>query len=164
MSLNLLGLNRNQFETLCAGMGEKPFRARQMMRWMHQAGAGDFGLMTDVSNFVPPAIFSRASRVTLRMSARMRPAINLIISNVPGPPVPLYCAGRRMLGHFPVSVITDGAGLNITVMSYEDRIDFGIVADRDMVDDVWTLKDATESAMEELLTSILGQSPAELAT
>lgn len=49
MSLNLLGLNRSQFETLCADMGQKPFRARQMMRWMHQAGVGDFGLMTDVS-------------------------------------------------------------------------------------------------------------------
>jgi 23S rRNA (adenine2503-C2)-methyltransferase len=49
MSLNLLGLNRSQFEALCADMGEKPFRARQMMRWMHQAGVSDFGLMTDVS-------------------------------------------------------------------------------------------------------------------
>jgi len=49
MSLNLLGLNRNQFETLCADMGEKPFRARQMMRWMHQSGVADFELMTDVS-------------------------------------------------------------------------------------------------------------------
>jgi 23S rRNA (adenine2503-C2)-methyltransferase len=49
MSVNLLGLNRGQFEALCAQMGEKPFRARQMMRWMHQAGVSDFGLMTDVS-------------------------------------------------------------------------------------------------------------------
>lgn len=49
MALNLLGLNRKQFESLCADMGEKPFRARQMMRWMHQAGAGDFDRMTDVS-------------------------------------------------------------------------------------------------------------------
>ena len=49
MSLNLLGLNRSQFEALCAEMGEKPFRARQMMRWMHQAGVSDFAAMTDVS-------------------------------------------------------------------------------------------------------------------
>ncbi|MCW5605460.1 MAG: 23S rRNA (adenine(2503)-C(2))-methyltransferase RlmN [Burkholderiales bacterium] len=49
MSLNLLGLNRGQFEALCADMGEKPFRARQMMRWMHQAGVSDFDAMTDVS-------------------------------------------------------------------------------------------------------------------
>ena len=49
MSLNLLGLNRDRFETLCADMGEKPFRARQMMRWMHQSGVADFEVMTDVS-------------------------------------------------------------------------------------------------------------------
>lgn len=49
MSFNLLGLNRDQFESWCAERGEKPFRARQMMRWMHQSGVGDFGLMSDVS-------------------------------------------------------------------------------------------------------------------
>jgi len=49
MTLNLLGLNRDQFESWCAERGEKPFRARQMMRWMHQSGVCDFGLMTDVS-------------------------------------------------------------------------------------------------------------------
>ncbi len=49
MSVNLLGLSRSQFEALCADMGEKPFRARQVMRWMHQSGIADFGLMTDVS-------------------------------------------------------------------------------------------------------------------
>lgn len=49
MSVNLLGLSRSQFETLCAEMGEKPFRARQIMRWMHREGAGDLEVMTDVS-------------------------------------------------------------------------------------------------------------------
>ena len=49
MSLNLLGLSRSQFEAFCTDMGEKPFRARQMMRWMHQSGVADFDLMTDVS-------------------------------------------------------------------------------------------------------------------
>jgi len=49
MSLNLLGLNREQFQSWCAERGEKPFRARQMMRWMHQSGVNDFALMSDVS-------------------------------------------------------------------------------------------------------------------
>jgi len=49
MSLNLLGLNRDRFEAWCADMGEKPFRARQVMRWMHQSGACDFSMMSDVS-------------------------------------------------------------------------------------------------------------------
>ena len=49
MSVNLLGLSRSQFEALCADMGEKPFRARQVMRWMHRDNASDFAAMTDVS-------------------------------------------------------------------------------------------------------------------
>ncbi len=49
MSVNLLGLSRSQFEALCADMGEKPFRARQVMRWMHRDYAGDFAAMSDVS-------------------------------------------------------------------------------------------------------------------
>ena len=49
MSSNLLGLNRAQFQAWCEERGEKPFRARQMMRWMHQSGINDFALMSDVS-------------------------------------------------------------------------------------------------------------------
>ncbi len=49
MLLNLLGLNRSQLEAVCVGMGERPFRAHQMMRWMHQVGSNDFEQMTDIS-------------------------------------------------------------------------------------------------------------------
>jgi WS/DGAT/MGAT family acyltransferase len=112
-------------------------------------------LMTDVSNFLPPAIFSRASRVALEVTGRIRPALNLVVSNVPGPPVPLYCAGAKMVAHYPVSVITDGVGLNITVMSYQDKIDFGIVIDRDMVDDAWTFAESMSSALEDLKKAVL---------
>jgi hypothetical protein len=65
--------------------------------------------------------------------------MNLVISNVPGPRIPLYCAGARLEAHYPVSVIADGVGLNITVMSYLDHLDFGIVADRELVPDVWSM-------------------------
>lgn len=116
-------------------------------------------LMTDVSNFLPPAIFTRASRVALEITGRFRPALNLIVSNVPGPKVPLYCAGAEMLSYFPVSVVTDGVGLNITVMSYRDRVDFGIVVDHDMVDDAWSFADAMHAALEELKEAILPREP-----
>lgn len=116
-------------------------------------------LMTDVSNFLPPAIFSRASRVALEVTGRFRPALNLIISNVPGPQVKLYCAGAEMLAYHPVSVITDGVGLNITVMSYRDRVDFGIVVDRDMADDAWSFMDSVHSALAELKEAVLPPEP-----
>jgi 23S rRNA (adenine2503-C2)-methyltransferase len=49
MSVNLLGLDPQALQAFCAGLGEKPYRARQLLRWIHQAGAGDFGAMTDIS-------------------------------------------------------------------------------------------------------------------
>jgi diacylglycerol O-acyltransferase len=64
-----------------------------------------------------------------------------VISNVPGPREPLYFAGAQLQHQFPVSIVTDGQGLNITVQSYMDRLDFGIIVDRDLVPDVWDLAD-----------------------
>ena len=76
-------------------------------------------LLQDVNHFIPPAVFSRAARVTFALSSgAARPTWNLVISNVPGPQFPLYLAGAQLEAHYPVSVITDGMGLNITVMSY----------------------------------------------
>jgi len=136
---------------------ERLLRAHEILkRAKGQTQGLPASLMTDVSNFLPPAIFTRASRLALEVTAGIRPALNLIISNVPGPPVPLYCAGARMLAHYPVSVVTDGVGLNITVMSYEDRLDFGIVVDHDMVDDAWSFMEATQLGLDQLMEAVLG--------
>ena len=59
-----------------------------------------------------------------------------------------------------MSVVVDGVGLNMTVMSYRDRLDFGIIADRDQVDDVWSLMDGTGRALEELERAVGGRAPA----
>ena len=86
---------------------------------------------------------TRAARLTFRLSTSGagRPAWNLVISSVPGPQFPLYCAGAELKANYPVSVITDGMGLNITVMSYNGQMDYGIVADRDQMPDVQRLMD-----------------------
>ncbi len=76
---------------------------------------------------------------------------NLILSNVPGPPVPLYMAGARLVGLYPLGPITDGAGLNITVLSEEDRIGFGIITCPDLMPEVWDLADAIPGALGELV-------------
>ena len=109
-------------------------------------------LLQDANQFIPPAVFSRAARLTfsLASSSRGRPAWNLVISNVPGPQVPLYMAGARLEANYPISVITDGMGLNITVMSYCGSLDFGIVADREQMPDVWSLLDSLGEALDEL--------------
>jgi diacylglycerol O-acyltransferase len=98
-------------------------------------------LLQDANQFIPPAVFSRAARLTFTLSSSRagRPAWNLVISNVPGPQLPLYLAGARLEAHHPISVITDGMGLNITVMSYCGHLDFGIIADREQMPDLWDL-------------------------
>ena len=95
-------------------------------------------LLQDANHFIPPAVFARAAQLTFRLSTSgmAAPTWNLVISNVPGPQIPLYCAGARLVANYPVSVITDGMGLNITVMSYCGRLDIGIVADRTQMPDV----------------------------
>ena len=59
-------------------------------------------------------------------------------------------AGARLVANYPVSVITDGMGLNITVMSYCGSLDFGLVADRDQMPDVASLLDGLSSSLDEL--------------
>jgi diacylglycerol O-acyltransferase / wax synthase len=120
----------------------------------HRALPAD--LMTDMANFIPSSLQALASRTTVRFAGRMRPLVNLVISNVPGSQEPLYCAGARVEAFYPVSVVVDGVGLNITVMSYEGRLHFGLIADRDQIDDLWSLLDRLGRALRELETIALG--------
>ncbi len=108
-------------------------------------------LMQDFAEFIPPAIAARATRVITGITAgRVAPLFNVVISNVPGPQFPLYSAGALMLGNYPVSAITDGVGLNMTVMSYNGKLDFGLIACREMVPDIWRLVDHLEQSLEEM--------------
>ena len=84
------------------------------------------------------------------LAAVRTPVWNLVVSNVPGPQFPLYLAGARLEANYPVSVITDGIWLNITVMSYCGHLDFGIVADRDQMRDVWNLIGWLQESLDEL--------------
>src|SRR3954452_10610777 len=120
------------------------------MKRRHKALPAD--LLQDANHFIPPAVFSRAAQLTFRLSTSGagRPNWNLVISNVPGPQFPLYLAGARLEANYPVSVITDGMGLNITVTSYRGHMDFGIVADRDQMPDVWRLIDWLHDELKEL--------------
>ena len=113
-------------------------------------------LMQDATQFIPPALMSRAARVIAELSEVGRPPLNVVISNVPGPRDPLYMAGAELVANYPVSVIMDGVGLNITVLSYRDRLDFGIVADREQLDDGWPLMRKLAEALDEIDDSICG--------
>jgi diacylglycerol O-acyltransferase / wax synthase len=95
------------------------------------------GLVDQISDFAPPALTARATRVVFATGLLHRlPPFNLCISNVPGPNVPVYLCGARLLAHYPVSVITDGQGLNVTVVGYLGQLHFGLVCCRELVPDV----------------------------
>jgi WS/DGAT/MGAT family acyltransferase len=99
--------------------------------------------LTGLAQFSPPVVSTSALRLAsrLRLADLVAQPFNLVISNVPGPRQPLYFAGSQLSHQFPVSIVTDGQGLNVTVVSYLDRLDFGFTADRELVPDLWDLAD-----------------------
>jgi len=95
------------------------------------------GLVDQISDFAPPALTARAARVVFATGLLHRvPPFNITISNVPGPNVPVYLCGARLIAHYPVSVVTDGQGLNITLVGYLGQLHFGLVACRELVPDI----------------------------
>jgi WS/DGAT/MGAT family acyltransferase len=99
-----------------------------------------------------PITFSLAMRLAsaARLGDRMPPAFNLIISNVPGPPIPLYFCGAR-LGHlYPLGPILQGLGLNVTVLSNMGHMNFGFIAVRELMPDLWDLAHAVPESVAEL--------------
>ncbi len=99
--------------------------------------------IAELAQVAPPLAATAAMRLQsrLRLADRMTLPINVVISNVPGPRHALYFAGAKMTNYIPVSTIADDMGLNITVHSYLDRLDFGLIADRELVPDLWDLVD-----------------------
>src|SRR3954467_13050090 len=106
-------------------------------------------LLQDFAQFVPPALFNRAMRLysNLNLADRHRPVHNLIVSNVPGPPIPLYIAGAQCVGVYPFGPLLEGAGLNLTVLSNMGHVDFGVIACRELVPDVWSISDGFADAV-----------------
>lgn len=84
------------------------------------------------------------------VSGRVKPMFNLVISNVPGPRQPLYLMGAKLQANYPVSLIWHGYALNITVTSYCDSLDVGIIACRDTVPRVQRMLDFFEQALCDL--------------
>ena len=112
------------------------------------------GLVDQISDFAPPALTARAARVVAATGLLHRlPPFNLTISNVPGPNVPVYLCGARLLAHYPVSVVADGQGLNITLVGYLGQLHFGLVSCRELVPDIDLLAGYLTDELALLLTA-----------
>jgi WS/DGAT/MGAT family acyltransferase len=100
-----------------------------------------------------PAVSAGVSSLVARtrLMDRLNPLYNVILSNVPGPRQPLYCGGgAELLAYHPISAIGEGQGLNVTVVSYRDHLDYGLVACRELVPDLWRFKHLFGEGLEEL--------------
>jgi diacylglycerol O-acyltransferase / wax synthase len=115
--------------------------------------------LTDWTEFSGPRLFGLAVRLYSRMglSARMAPVANVIVSNVPGPPIPLYFGGGRLVALYPMGPVFDGMGLNITVLSHVDTVGFGFVACRELVPDLWEIADGVVAELDALLKRASGR-------
>src|SRR4051794_28512823 len=101
-----------------------------------------------LTGFAPPTLHALGVRAARGLSRRL---FNLVVTNAPGPQVPLYAAGSRMLEVFPVVPLARGQGLSIGMTSYDGRVYFGLNADRDSVGDVDILADLIEQEVAELV-------------
>lgn len=110
----------------------------------NQAIAAD--ALTAVQNFAPPTVLAQASRINF--STRL---FNLLVTNVPGPQIPLYLLGRQMLDAFPVPFLAENHALAVAVTSYNGRINFGILGDYDAVPDLQVLADGIADSRDDLL-------------
>lgn len=122
-------------------------------------------LLQDFSQFAAPAAAELVARTfsSTRMADYMGLPFNVVISNVPGPREPLYFSGALVEANFPVSIVADGAGLNITVQSYRDHLDFGLVSTPELTPDIWRLMSYFGDALRELSQVAAELDPAQPA-
>ena len=116
-----------------------------------QAGKEYYRLMTPSEIELFTLIMQTPSLVLMPAGLIDRyPPYNLVISNVPGIRQPMYWNGARLTGNYPLSIITDGMALNITLVTYAQNVDFGIIACRRSVPQVQRLIDYMEESLQEL--------------
>lgn len=110
---------------------------------------------TDYPSLLAPWVIGGLAKIAFTaysaagLSHRLPMPANVVISNVPGPQVPLYMAGAKMLTYYPMSIAIHGIALNITIQTYAGSVDFGVIADKAAVPQVHDLTDALIQAFEE---------------
>jgi diacylglycerol O-acyltransferase len=115
-----------------------------------------------VNDLAPPTILAQASR--LNFSTRL---FNLIVTNIPGPQVPLYVLGRKLDELFPIAFLPRNHALAVAIMSYNGAIDYGLLGDYDALPDIELIAEGIDLSLQELLLAARGKptrKPARRAT
>jgi WS/DGAT/MGAT family acyltransferase len=113
----------------------------------------------------PPLVFSLISSayIDLHIADYMDPICNVVVSSVPGPRETLYLGGARLVGIHPLGPVYSGVALNVTALGCGENLDFGLVACRGRMPDLWDLADALPAALAELREAVGAAQPAARA-
>jgi WS/DGAT/MGAT family acyltransferase len=110
--------------------------------------------LVQMENFAPPTVLAQASR--LGFSSRL---YNLLVTNVPGPQLPVYFLGREMKHVYPVAFLAPSHTLAIAILSYNGTVSLGLLADADALPDVDQLSKDLDASVQELLAAARAESP-----
>ncbi len=102
-------------------------------------------VISRLNDFAPPTLLAQASRINF--STRL---FNMIVTNVPGPQIPLYILGRELEEVFPVAFLPQNHALAVAIMSYNGKVGFGLLADYDSMEDVEAVADGINESLAEL--------------
>lgn len=148
------------FTTLATDVAD-PVERLQQVRQANTVGKGDQAalgndLLSRVGELAPPNTTTAIARFysALRLADRGPVVHNVVISNVAGPPIAIHLAGAKVEGLYPLGPVLEGPGLNITVVSYVDRVGFGLIACIDNMPDLGELAAAFPAAVEEILEAV----------
>ncbi len=127
-------------------------RLRTVREAMNDVKASKKALGAEVisrfNDFAPPTLLAQAARINF--STRL---FNLIVTNVPGPQMPLYVLGRELLDMFPVAFLPENHAVAIAIMSYNGKIDFGLLGDYDAMEDITIIAEGIETEIKQLLAA-----------
>ncbi len=129
---------------------------REQMSGLKESGqALGAQVLTDLSGFAPPTVMGQAARLVRRQRF-----FNLVVTNIPGPQIPLYLMGRQLVDPFPMVPLANNQGLGVAIMSYDGHMNFGLVGDYDVLYDIDELAGDLYAALAELA----GAAGVELST
>ncbi len=117
--------------------------AMQDLKSSHQAVGAE--ALASLQEFAPPTILAQASRINFHTRL-----FNTIVTNVPGPQVPLYLLGHKLEQLIPLGFLAEGHTVFFAIMSYNGRLEIGLLGDRDAMRDIAQLREHLQSALEEL--------------
>jgi WS/DGAT/MGAT family acyltransferase len=139
---------------LPVGEADPALRLAQLRYAMASHGASERAVRADLlaglSGFAPPTMHAISARAAAGLTRRM---FSLVVTNVPGPQLPLYAAGSRMTEMFPILPLGEGHALSFALTSYDGGVYYGVTADRDAVADVASIGELVEESLAELVAA-----------